>query len=398
MLDQSPPQPGVRTALIIGSGIAGPALAMFLQRAGLKSTVFEARWEPNDAAGAFLNLAPNGLDVLKSLGIQDVISAYGTPTTSIVFQNHQGKRLGALPETTLLLKRGLLNRGLRDAAITRGIPIEFGKRLKDIAISPLGGVIARFDDGTEASGDFLVGCDGIHSRTRRLILPDTRDPEYTGIIDSGAITMAPWVSASDGEMRMTFGRKGFFGYQAVPSGEVFWFHNSGQPIEPDRAGLRNISASEWRQRLLDVHRGDPAPIEDIIRSTDGAIERWPVYDLASLPTWHKGPVCLIGDAAHAMSPHVGQGASLALEDAIELSRCLRDVSQVEGAFTTFERLRRRRVERLVKGARRTGNRKAASTALARGIRDLVLPLFIKSGVRGLREVYAYQVDWEERVA
>jgi 2-polyprenyl-6-methoxyphenol hydroxylase-like FAD-dependent oxidoreductase len=384
--------------LIIGAGIAGPVVAMFLQRLGIELTIFEARPEPNDRAGAFLNLAPNGLAVLESLGIRNAIAAQGTPTTSIVFQNHRGKRLGDLPETTVLLKRGVLNRGLREAVGRHGVPVQFGKRLMGIETPARGGVVARFEDGTEVQGDFLVGCDGIHSRTRRSLFPNAPEPKYTGIIDSGAITMAPSIGAADGVMRMTFGRHGFFGYQVVPSGEVFWFHNSELAVEPDRVELQAVPAAEWRQRLLDIHRDDPAPIQEIIRSTPGTIERWPVYDLASLPSWRKGPVCLIGDAAHAMSPHVGQGASLALEDAIELGRCVRDIPRVEHAFAAFERIRRGRVEKLVREARRTGNRKAASNPVTRAIRDLVLPVFLKSGVKGLREVYAHQIEWRDKVA
>jgi 2-polyprenyl-6-methoxyphenol hydroxylase-like FAD-dependent oxidoreductase len=387
-----------RKALIIGGGIAGPVLGMFLHRLGIPATIYEARSKPNDRAGAFLNLAPNGLAVLETLGIREEITARGTPTTSIVFQNHRGKRLGVLPETTVLLKRGQLNRGLREAAARHGIPMQFGKRLSSIETPAGGGVIARFEDGTEAKGDFLVGCDGIHSRTRRSVIPDAPEPQYTGIIDSGGFTRTASVPPSGGVMRMTFGRKGFFGYQAVPTGEVYWFHNSSEPVEPDRTALQAIPSSEWRQRLLEVHRGDAEPIAQIIGSTEGAIERWPVYDVPSLPTWHRGPVCLIGDAAHAISPHVGQGASLALEDAIELARCLRDLPDVQSAFAGFERLRRSRVEKMVREARRTGNRKAASNPVTRGIRDLILPFFLKLGVKGIQQVYAHTVEWEKRVA
>jgi FAD-dependent urate hydroxylase len=387
-----------RTALIIGAGIAGPVVAMFLQRLGITPTVYEGRPAPDDEAGAFLNLAPNGLAVLKSLGIYDDIAAYGTPTSSIVFQNHRGKQLGVLAETTLLLKRGLLNRGLREAAAGRSIDLEFGKRLADLEILSGGGVIARFEDGTRAQGDFLVGCDGIHSRTRHSIMPDAPKPQYTGIIDSGAITPAGSLRATDGVMWMTFGLRGFFGYQVVPSGEVYWFENFHHPEEPDRAELEAIPSSEWQRRLLEVHRGDPDHITKIIGSTQSPIGRWPVYDMPSLPRWHKGPGCLIGDAAHAMSPHVGQGASLALEDAIELARCLRDLPDVPEAFAAFQRLRRDRVEKLVREARRTGNRKAASNRFSRGIRDLVLPFFLKSGAKRIAEVYSHQVHWEKRVA
>jgi 2-polyprenyl-6-methoxyphenol hydroxylase-like FAD-dependent oxidoreductase len=386
-----------KKALIIGCGIAGPVLAMFLQRAGITATVYEGWPEPRDDEGAFLNLAPNGLDVLDTLGIKSEIEAYGTPTTSILFQNHRGKQLGKNPERTLLVKRGMLTRGLRTAALDRGIAVEFGKRLRDIEVTTEGTVIARFEDGSEASGDLLVGCDGLHSRTRRLILPDAPQPEYTGVIDCGAIAPNTLGLRSDSVMRMTFGLKGFFGYQVVPTGEVFWFQNFGVSAEPNRAELEAIPDERWRQRLLALHQQDHAPVPEIIRATGGSIGRWPIYDMPSLPAWHAGPVCLIGDAAHAISPHVGQGASLAMEDAIVLAKCLRDIADVEVAFAVFEGLRRDRVETMVKAARRTGNQKAPANGLTRTLRDLVLPFFLKMGVKSAEQAYAYHVDWNEPV-
>jgi 2-polyprenyl-6-methoxyphenol hydroxylase-like FAD-dependent oxidoreductase len=387
-----------RTALIIGAGIAGPVLAMFLQRAGITPIIFEARPRPDDEAGAFLNLAPNGLAVLDTLDVGDAVRASGTPTTSIVFRNHHGKQLGQNAETTLLVKRGILNKTLREQATQRGIAIEFGKRLASIEVASPHTVIAHFDDGSTAEGDLLVGCDGIHSRTRQAILPDAPQPSYTGVIDSGGFTHRPSDLPADGIMRMTFGLRGFFGYQVAPSGEIYWFENFTEPTEPDRAQLDAVPDMQWRVQMLERHRDDHVPIPGIIGATEGRIGRWPVYDLPSLPTWHRGRVVLIGDAAHATSPHVGQGASLAMEDAIVLAQCLRDIQTVEDAFAAFERLRRDRVERLVAEARRMGNQKAPSNSVTRGLRDLVLPFFLKLGVKQAQRVYAYRVDWDRKVA
>jgi 2-polyprenyl-6-methoxyphenol hydroxylase-like FAD-dependent oxidoreductase len=150
--------------------------------------------------------------------------------------------------------------------------------------------------------------------------------------------------------------------------------------------------------LLGVHRHDHEPIAGIIRSAEGRIGRFPIHDITSLPAWHRGPVCLIGDAAHATSPHAGQGASTALEDAIVLARCLRDLPDAEGAFAAFERLRKDRVERIVAGARRTGNQKVPSNALTRGLRDLVLPFFLRVGAKDAERIYSYRVNWDEKVA
>jgi 2-polyprenyl-6-methoxyphenol hydroxylase-like FAD-dependent oxidoreductase len=158
-----------------------------------------------------------------------------------------------------------------------------------------------------------------------------------------------------------------------------------------------ISQEEWKEKLLRLHKDDHDEVTEIIRSTEGDIGKWPVYDLPSLPTWHRGSVCLIGDAAHATSPHVGQGASLAMEDAIVLAKCLRDVNAVPDAFETFESLRRDRVEKIVKMSRETGNQKAPSNLVTRKFRDLVLPFFLKRGVESFEEIYSYRVDWNEPV-
>lgn len=393
-MSQSTPD---RKALIIGCGVAGPVLALYLQRIGITPVVYEGRPEPRDDAGFFLNLAENGMDILETLGIREEVLEDGHESNRLVFQNHKQKQLGENPSETVLIKRGLLTKGLREAASKQGIAVEFGKRLTDVQIPHEDMAIAYFDDGTEAHGDFLIGCDGIHSQTRRSILPNAPDPEYTGIIDSGAFTRNDSIPPSDGVMRMTFGVNGFFGYQKVPTGEIYWFENHERKKAPDRAELDAISPEEWKAKLLRLHEDDHDEVTEIIHSTDGEIGKWPVYDLPSLPTWHRGTVCLIGDAAHATSPHVGQGASLAMEDAIVLAKCLRDVKGVPNAFETFESLRRDRVEEIIEMSRETGNQKAPSNLVTRKVRDLVLPFFLKRGVESFEEIYSYRVDWNESV-
>jgi FAD-dependent urate hydroxylase len=386
-----------RKALIIGCGISGPVLAMYLQRAGIEPIIYEARPEPDDEAGYFLNLAPNGVAVLDTLGVREEALCHGTPTTSIAFQNHRGRQLAENPEMTILIKRGLLCKGLRGAALRRGVTVEFGKRLSNVEITSENKVVACFEDGSREHGDLLVGCDGIHSTTRRSVMPDAPEPRYAGIVDSGGFTRIPDVPSADSVMRMTFGTDGFFGYQVTPSGEVYWFENFRQLTEPDRKELQTVSDEEWRQTLLGIHRYDHDPIATIIRSTEGRIGRWPSYDMPSLPTWHKGPVCLIGDAAHATLPSAGQGASMALEDAIMLARCLRDEPDTRIAFSTFETLRRDRVEELVEAARRNGSRKTPTNVITRGIRDLVLPFFLRIGVKSAEKAYSYRIDWDEEL-
>jgi 2-polyprenyl-6-methoxyphenol hydroxylase-like FAD-dependent oxidoreductase len=123
---------------------------------------------------------------------------------------------------------------------------------------------------------------------------------------------------------------------------------------------------------------------------------YPIYDIPTQPVWHKGPIVLIGDAAHATSPSAGQGASLALEDAIVLAKCLRDLPEASTAFGTFEQLRRERAEKVVKFSRQRGANKVTSNALARWWRDLTLPFILRHIAKdeSLAWVSSYQVAWE----
>lgn len=393
-MSQSAPD---RKALIIGCGVAGPVLALYLQRVGITPVIYERQPDPRDDAGFFLNLAENGLDVLETLGIREEVLDEGHQSNRLVFQNHKQKQLGEISSETVLIKRGLLTKSLREAAIDNGVTVEFGKQLTDVEIPNRDMAIAYFDDGTEAHGDFLIGCDGIHSQTRRSILPNAPEPEYTGIIDSGGFTRNEIIPPSDGVMQMTFGVNAFFGYQKVPTGEIYWFENHERTRAPDRVELDAISPEGWKQKLLRLHEDDHDEVTEIICSTDSEIGKWPVYDLPSLPTWSQKTVCLIGDAAHATSPHVGQGASLAMEDAIVLAKCLRDIEVVQDAFEAFESIRRDRVEEIVEMSRETGTQKAPSNLITRKVRDLVLPYFLKRGVESLEQIYSYRVDWSEPV-
>jgi FAD-dependent urate hydroxylase len=114
-------------------------------------------------------------------------------------------------------------------------------------------------------------------------------------------------------------------------------------------------ASALRAHVLALHRHDPPWIGRVIESTDRLVGPFPLNDIVFMPRWHDGRVCLVGDAAHATTPSAGQGASLALEDAIVLAQCIRDIDVPEKAFAAFERARRKRVEAIVRQSRRNGS-------------------------------------------
>jgi len=396
-----------KKALIVGGGVAGPVAAMALQRAGMDSVVYESYAGGADDAGAFLTFASNGLDALRAIDAHNLVMDKGFPTPRMEIQSGTGKHLGIVPNGGTLpdgtvsqtLKRSDLYRTLRDEALRRGASVEYGKRLVDAEITPDGGVVARFEDGTEAEGNLLIGADGIHSRTRRIIDQSAPRAHYIPVLNIGGYASDVRVPADPGTFRMIFGKRAFFGYAVHPSGEVWWFANPPRPDEPSRAELAAISTEQWREMLIDLFAEDDTPAVEIIRATSGRLAGWATHDLPSVPTWHRGPMIIIGDAAHATAPSSGQGASMAIEDAIVLARCLRDLPDTRGAFAAYEKLRRRRVERIVAHGARTSNSKAAGP-VGRVLRDLMMPAILKRVANGgsLAWMHDYHIDWNERVA
>jgi FAD-dependent urate hydroxylase len=398
----------VRKTLVIGGGIGGPVAAMALQRAGIQATVYEATEVPADYAGLFLNTSSNGLDVLRTLGIDVTRRADGFPMPQMVMWSGTGKRLGEvangvrLPHgaVSLAIKRGLLQRVLRQEAERRGISFESGKRLDTYQVDGDGGVVARFTDGTQADVDLLLGADGIHSATRRVMDPTAPTPTYTGLLSIGGYSHSTTIAPTPDTQHLIFGRRAFFGYLVRDSGEIWWFANLARPEEPSRQELAGTSTLEWKQRLLELFADDLPPISDILQATDSEIGAFTVHDLATIPTWHRGPVALVGDAAHTTSPNAGQGASLAMEDGLVVAKCLRDLPDPEQALAAYERLRRDRAEKVVAASRRIGQSKAISNPIGIRIRDLVMPFALKrfANPQAHAWVYTYHVDWEKKAA
>jgi FAD-dependent urate hydroxylase len=391
-------------ALIIGGGIGGTVMAMALRRAGIESRVFEAYDRPAEYTGLFLNTASNGLDALRAIDVEVVERADGFPIPRMVMWSGTGKRLGEvangtpLPDGTVsvCVRRGALQKALREQALDRGISIEYGKRLASYE-ETAGGVVARFTDGTEATGDILIGADGINSRTRQILDPGSARPRFTGLVGIGGYSRTD-LKPTTGTQHFIFGKRAFFGYLVRESGEIYWFANLHRPDEPTRAELAAVSTARWQRDLRELFADDLPLINDIIANSVGDIGAHLVHDIPTSPVWHRGPVALIGDAVHATSPSAGQGASMAVEDAVILARCLRDAPDVTTAYATYERLRRPRVEKVVAYSKTLSNSKTAGP-VARVFRDLMMPVALKlfANPKSHAWLYTHHIDWTEKV-
>jgi 2-polyprenyl-6-methoxyphenol hydroxylase-like FAD-dependent oxidoreductase len=371
-------------ALVIGGGVAGPAAAMFLAADGWEVEIFEAAVNPDDYAGAFLNVATNGLTVLDALGLREQLLSDAHPAPHMIMWSSTGKQLGTVPNGpagdpargSAVVRRGWLHRVLRQGAEDRGIPIRFGARLTSITAEP-DAVHARFADGRRASADILIGCDGIGSPTRSHIDAHAPNPRYSGLVGLGGFARVAGLSPTPATQHFVFGRRSFFGYLVRADGTVYWFANITAP-EPSRGSLRDVSAADWLDRLRFLHHDDPYPVPQIIDGHQGDLGAYPIYDLSGVPRWCRGRVVAVGDAVHATSPSAGQGASLALEDTQALAMCLREEVDHEAAFARYQAMRQPRAYKVVAYARKINSQKRVSKSrVAVAIRDAMLPLFLK---------------------
>lgn len=400
-LRMEPAREAKKVALVIGCGVGGPVAAMALQRAGFDVTMYEGFEEPSEHVGSFLDLAPNGIDALRTLGVHKAVVSEGFPIERIVLWSGTGKRLGEapngkpLPDGTsgVTLRRGALTRALCEEASRRGISIEYGKRLLDAQLMLDRRVVTRFEDGAEATGDLLVGADGIRSRTRYLIDPEAALPEYAGAVTVSGICSSGALEPTPGAFHVTLGKHALFGHTVRPSGEVYWFANLFEPHEPTLGSICQKTADAWRRQLADVFAEDSGPAAEIVRIPTDDLCAYPVYELRPADLWHRAKTVILGDAAHAPPPMSRQGAALAVEDAVILGKCARDIDDVDAAIRAYERLRRRRVERVLRYAAQIRGRKAPGP-VRRWLRDLTVPYLLRLSSPP-SWLYGYHVDWEE---
>lgn len=197
---------------------------------------------------------------------------------------------------------------------------------------------------------------------------------------------------------MTFGKKAHFGSAIFTDKKSIWWTNYPYGEKQLKEEFDSILENQWTEKLLDIHKDDPKIISDLIKSADNKYVKIPLYDIPHLPIWHTNLVCLAGDAAHATSPYAGQGAAMALEDAVVLAMCVRDICNLPDAFAKFEELRKDRVEQIVKMSLQNGELMKASNPIKRMFRDKMLSTILnKSLVKKLDWLFAYKVNWDKKI-
>ncbi|WP_326622217.1 FAD-dependent oxidoreductase [Streptomyces decoyicus] len=375
--------------LVIGGGIAGAATALALHKAGFDVAVHEAHPDTAGDIGAFLTLASNGMRALAQLDASDAVTALGFPLRSMRVLDDQGGEVAHVPlgeaDDALLryrcLRRGELSAALQAEVVRRGIGLSHGARLVSVE-NGADEVTARFADGSVATGDLLIGADGLNSIIRRSIAPGA-EPVYAGQSVFYGYTRSAPAAEETGHITMVRGSTAAFGCAVSPDGEAYWFARVGGQAVPAEE-LAHPVPSRWREQLVELLRHDPTPAAGIVAASTDGIMATNATEIPLGTPWRSGRTLIVGDAAHAASPATGQGASMALEDAVILAKSLRDTPDADSALSLYEACRRPRVEHNI----------TASGEISRGTRTPPRTGRAPSPQRPGDDTLARQLDWD----
>ncbi|MBO3746077.1 FAD-dependent monooxygenase [Streptosporangiaceae bacterium NEAU-GS5] len=352
-------------AVVIGGGVAGSASAIALARIGADVTVYEAYEDPAGAVGSFVSLAVNGLRALDALGCLEPVQKAGFPVERQWMWSGRGKPLGNVARgrrsgdslLSVTVMRADLVRVLRESAAAHGARIVTGRRLDP-------------DAAELQEADVIVGADGIWSATRRALDPAAPEPVYAGIYSVSG------VSAARGDWRpgfnWTFAKRGVFIHITAPDGTLWWSAQVASPEPP-----ADLAAGLSGAALAELFATEPVPSAVLEEATVSAATL--LHVLRPVSRRQDGRRVLIGDAAHPAG--AGQGASMALEDAVELAAHLADGPAADAAgpaigvaLARFDEVRHARAGKLARMEAKNRDAKTAGPIAGR-LREVMMPFF-----------------------
>ncbi len=378
--------------LVIGGGIGGLAATLALRQAGFDVQIFEGVSTIKEV-GAGLAIWSNALKALEQIGLADAIRAVGRPAkyraihaaTGELLTRVQIDQLGTDGDASLLhLHRGDLQGVLLQAV--GEATIQLGRRCIGFRQNSEG-VWAQFADGREVHGDLLIAADGVHSVIRQQLFSTSRlrlvgQSSWRGVASVNDPQLAEGIASE------TWGVGQRVGLIPMTQGRAYWFLTRNAP---PGGGLQG-TANEKQQQLYDSIKSWHEPIPSIIQATPAhTIIHTDLNELESLDQWHRGRVVLLGDAAHAITPNLGQGACQSLEDAVILGQCLQDATDIEGALTLYEQKRVEHTTLVSAYSRRFGEIVHDETSPPCHLRDALFQSIFRS-------IYIEPLEWIVRHA
>jgi 2-polyprenyl-6-methoxyphenol hydroxylase-like FAD-dependent oxidoreductase len=360
--------------VIAGAGIGGLSLAASLSQNGTRVTVLE-RASLLGPVGAGITVQPNAMLALRTVGLDRAVADGGCIVTTSALLDARGRTLAEMPledigrtvgAPTVCIHRARLHRVLQEAAHSADLRLD----CEVVEVSGLEGGMARpaltTRNGMRCEGDLVIGADGLHSRVRAA-LEGEKPPTYAGYTSWRGVC-ANQGRVPPGRVTESWGRGERFGIVPIGHDEVYWFCTADAP-----PGGRDEGGA--RAALLERFGRWHAPVADLIEATpEDKILRTDITDRAVIRRWSRGRVALLGDAAHPMTPNLGQGGCQAIEDAIVLARALASERSIEEALARYESTRIDRANEVVDRARSLGNVAQWSSPFGCFVRDWLMRL------------------------
>jgi salicylate hydroxylase len=341
---------------IVGAGIGGLTLSLALRQRGLSAEIFEQAQELTEI-GAAVGLLSNGIRELRRLGLFDaIIAASGEPTELIYRDGRTGERVASHPARVAAAYRkrfGAPFVGIHRAELQRILAgalgsenLRLGRRLVDVEDRG-DRIVPTFADGRSAEADLVIGADGVRSTLRRYVaggdrLLYSRTSGFRGIVPSTRLPSLPdpeaiqfWMGPSAHLLHYPIGpQSDYVNFLAVVEGPTTWPH-------PEK-GLAEATSEE----ALSFFEGWHPAVTEMVGAVHHDV-RWGLFVASPLRSWRRGRVVLLGDAAHAMLPHHGQGANVTIEDAITLAELISaSGSDLDAALDEYESLRKPRTRKI----------------------------------------------------
>lgn len=375
--------------IIIGAGIGGLSAAIAMQMRHIQVRVFEAATSLH-SIGAGILLPPNAMTILDRYHLAQHVRDRGCSIESLVILDSAGTRISTTPAHysnngqmyhTTAIQRGALQQILLKALAPDTVVTKKHCVAVDTGID---GATATFRDGTQGCGEFLVGADGLHSRVRESIFPG-RPLRYSGQTCWRGVSHIALQHTWRRQLTEVWGAGLRFGFVPIAEAQVYWY-----ATKQAAAGGRD-DPSTIQQQMCDLYGEFVDPIGDILVHTNpSSIIRDDLSDLAPLPSWFANSVVLMGDAAHATTPNLGQGGAQAIEDSWVLAETLAMCDTVQKAFARFQASRIAKVQKIVKVSWHIGQATNLSNTMACTLRNTLLrcvpPWIAKHQARSLYEV------------
>jgi 2-polyprenyl-6-methoxyphenol hydroxylase-like FAD-dependent oxidoreductase len=374
--------PPIDSALVVGAGMAGLTLAVALKRAGIDCEIVEIR-EHLSEPGTGISLQGPALRALQAVGLAEACIARGFGYSSFKACDAQGNVTGTVELPRLLgpdrpatvgIMRHWVHEVLAEELERLGVRIRLGTTVTSLD-QVGGGVDVAFDDGSRMRYGLVVGADGANSTIRETIFGAQPKPRYTGQMNWRATVSRP----PDVQGRHSyFGPTNKSGFNPISQSQMYIYALQNAPARP------RWHDDEFPGRLRDLlseFGGALGRARDEIVSPEQIICR-PTFSLIMPPPWHRGRVVLIGDAAHATTPQLASGASIAIEDAVVLARLLTEGGDLDAVLTDFTARRYERCRMVVENSELLGEweKRPGSpdddtvNVVARSYRELAKPM------------------------